>query len=147
MTMSGQQALGQARELMTGLRFGEARQLLSTALAEAREVEGPDADRFRAFANGMLGESCFQLGEAAAALEPTATALRLCEEQGDQAGVVAYLENLVEIHRYLGQAEPAAAAAERCAGVLTSEGRARRAAEWRRRAGVMRAGEPLNRVI
>src|SRR5690349_5021604 len=105
MAVGEQQTLGQARELMSGFRFGEARQLLSNALAD-----GPP-DRFRAFANGMLGECCFQMGDAAAALEPTATALRLCEAQGDQPGVVAYLENLVEIHRYLGQPEPATAAA------------------------------------
>ena len=147
MAVGAQQVLGEARELMAELRFGEARQMLADGLAEARGVHGPNVGRFRAFANGMLGESCFQMGDTAAALEPTTTALRLCEEQGDQAGVVAYLENLVEIHRYLGQPEPAAAAAERCADVLAAAGQARRAAEWRSQARVMRAGEPLNRVM
>jgi tetratricopeptide (TPR) repeat protein len=147
MALDPQQVLGPARELMSGLRFAEARQLLSNGLAEADGVHGPNADRFRAFANGMLGECCFQMGDTAAALEPTATALRLCEAQGDQAGVVAYLENLVEIHRYQAQAEPAAAAAERSADVLAAAGQARRAAEWRSQARVMRAGEPLNRVM
>src|SRR5690348_1451104 len=103
MAVGGQQTLGEARELMSAFRFADARQLLSNALAEA------PPDRFRVFASGMLGECLFQLGDAAGAIEPTTTALRLWEEQGDQPGVVAYLENLVEIHRYLGRAEPATA--------------------------------------
>jgi hypothetical protein len=147
MALDAQQVLGPARELMSGLRFGEARQLLSNGLAEAQGLHGPNVDRFRTFANGMVGECCFQMGDTAAAIEPTATALRLCEEQGDLAGVVAYLENLIEIHRYLGQPGPAAAAAERGADVLTAAGQARRATEWRRQARTMRAGEPLNRVM
>jgi tetratricopeptide (TPR) repeat protein len=147
MAVGAPHVLEQARELMSELRFEEARQLLSNAIAEARGVHGSTIEQFRAFANGMLGESCFQMGDATAAIEPTTAALRLCEEQGDQPGVVAYLENLVEIHRYLGQAEPAATAADRCAEVLSAAGRERPAAQWRRQAQVMRAGEPLNRVM
>jgi tetratricopeptide (TPR) repeat protein len=142
-----QHALGEARELMGRLHYGEARQVLSNALAEARELVGSAVDSLLPVTYGMLGECCFQLGDAATALDPTATALRLCEEQGDQAGVLAYLGNLFEINRYLGQAELAAVAAERYADALTTAGEARQAAMWRQHAQLVRAGEPLNRVV
>ncbi|SNY45845.1 tetratricopeptide repeat protein [Paractinoplanes atraurantiacus] len=130
-----------ARELMNSARYEEARQLLAGLLDE------PATDRLRAVAHGMLGECDFGLGDAASAIEPTTTALRMCEDQDDRAGIRAYLENLVEMHRYLGQAEPAANAAERVAEVLAREGEQRRAAWRRRQAGIIRAGEPLNRVV
>jgi tetratricopeptide (TPR) repeat protein len=142
-----QRTLGQAQQLMGELRFGEARQVLTSALGQARGLTGPAADRLLSVTYGKLGECCFQLGEVAAALEPTTTALRLCEQQRDLEGVLAYLGNLVEIHRYLGQAGPAAAAAERYADALTAAGQAGPAATWRGRARLVRAGEPLNRVV
>src|SRR6185437_1195620 len=83
-----QQALRQARELMGQLRYGEARQLLSNALAEARGLQGTAVDGLLAVTYGMLGDCCFQLGDVAAALDPMAIALRLCEAQGDRAGVL-----------------------------------------------------------
>ncbi len=142
-----QRALGQARELMGELLYGEARQVLSSALAEARGLEGSAVDSYLPVTYGMLGDCCFQLGDATTALDATATALVLCEEQGDQAGVLAYRANLFEIHRYLGQAEAAAIAAERYADVLMTAGQARQAAAWQRHAQLVRSGEPLNRVV
>jgi tetratricopeptide (TPR) repeat protein len=141
-----QRALGQAHELMGQSRYGDARQVLAAALANASGVQGTAVDSLLPLTQGKLGECCFQLGDAAEALEPTAIALRLCQEQGDQDGIVAYLGNLFEIHRYLGQAEPAAASAERYAEVLMAAGQARAAAAWRQHAQLVRAGEPLNRV-
>ena len=102
-----QRALGQAQQLMGQSRFGDARQVLSGALAQARGLTGPGADRLLPITYGKLGECCFQVGDVAAAVEPTTTALRLCEEQRDVEGVLAYLGNLFEIYRYLGQAAPA----------------------------------------
>jgi tetratricopeptide (TPR) repeat protein len=142
-----QRALGQAQQLMGELRFGEARQVLSNALGEARGLTGPAADALLPMTYGKLGECCFQLGDVATALDPTTTALRLCEQQHDVEGVQAYLGNLFEIHRYLGQAELAATAAERYADVLTAAGQTGPAAQWRGRARLVRAGEPLNRVV
>jgi tetratricopeptide (TPR) repeat protein len=142
-----QQALGEAQELMGRLRYAEARQALSRALAEARGLQGSAVDSLLPVTYGMLGECCFQLGEAATALDPTSTALRLCQEQGDLAGILAYQGNLFEIHRYLGQAEPAALGAERCAEALTAAGQTDQAAAWRRQARLVRVGEPLNRVV
>ena len=142
-----QSALGQAQELMGQLRYGEARQILSQVLAEAGGLQGSAVDSFLPVTYGKLGECCFQLGEAAAALDPTTTALRLCEEQGDLAGVLAYQGNLFEIHRYLGQAEAAALAADGHAEALTAAGQAAQAAAWRKQAQLVRLGEPLNRVV
>jgi tetratricopeptide (TPR) repeat protein len=142
-----QRALGQARRLMDEARYGEARQLLSGAAADARGMTGPAVDRYLPITYGMLGECGFQLGDAAAALDPTGAALRLCEQHGDRAGVAAYLGSLFEIHRYLGQAAPAADAAERYAATLAAAGESQQADSWRRQARLVRAGEPLNRVV
>src|SRR5262249_11669004 len=74
-------------------------------------------------------------------------ALELCTRHGDGEGVAAYLGNLYEAHRYLGQAGPAAACAERLAEALGQQGRSDEAGRHRRCAAVVRAGEPLNRVV
>jgi tetratricopeptide (TPR) repeat protein len=142
-----QRALGQAQHLMGELRFGEAQHVLSGALDGAHGMSGPGVAGLLAVTHGKLGECRFQLGDPAGALDPTTTALRLCEEQRDVDGVLAYLGNLFEIHRYLGQAGPAADAAERYAGTLAAVGHAGPAAHWRGRARLVRAGEPLNRVV
>ncbi len=142
-----QRDLGQAQQLMGALRFSEARQVLANALDEARGMTGPAVHQLLAMTYGKLGECCFHLGDVAAALDPTTTALRLCEQQHDMQGVQAYLGNLFEIHRYLGQVQPAAAVAERYADVLTAAGQAGLAAQWRNHARLVRAGEPLNRVV
>ncbi|MGI5240793.1 hypothetical protein [Dactylosporangium sp. CA-139066] len=140
-----QQALRRARGLMGEARFGEARALLSQALEPVRGLQGPGVDRLMPITLGMLGECCFQLGDAGAAVEPSTAALRLCEANRDLEGVLAYLGNLFEIRRYLGQCAEAAAVAERYAEVLASAGQP--AHEWRRRAAATRAGEPANRVV
>lgn len=142
-----QGALGQAQKLMGELRYAEARQLLFGTLADIRGLTGSAVDSLLPVTHGMLGQCCFQLGEAAAALDPTTAALRLCQEHGDQEGILAYQGNLFEIHRYLGRAGEAADAAQRCAEALTAMGRARQAEAWQRHARLVRAGEPLNRVV
>jgi tetratricopeptide (TPR) repeat protein len=139
-----QRTLGQAQRLMGESRFGEARQVLSRALGATRE---PAPDGVLAVAHGKLGECAFQAGEIDAALTATTTALRLCEQQRDLEGILAYLGNLFEMHRYGGQTAAAADAADRYAGALTAAGRTQPAAQWRARARLVRAGEPLNRVV
>jgi hypothetical protein len=71
------------------LRFGAARQVLTSALGQARGLTGPAAERLLPVTYGKLGECCFQLGDVAAALDPTTTALRLCEQQRDLEGILA----------------------------------------------------------
>ena len=142
-----QNRLAEARELMDGLRYAEATQALSDLLIDVRELKGSGADRYQPITLGYLGECYFHQGEPARALPHLEQALRLCEQSGDGAGVAAYLDSLYEVHRYLGQGPAAAAAAERLATALAGQGRTQEATRYRRQAAVVRAGEPLNRVV
>jgi tetratricopeptide (TPR) repeat protein len=142
-----QQALAQSRALIGELRYQDAAQLLSDQLARVRGLQGSGVDTYLPITYGHLGECYFQLGEAERALAPTEQALALCQEQGDQAGVCAYLANLYELHRYLGRGEDAAIVAERLGQALEQQGKPREAASYRRRARSAQAGEPLNRVV
>src|SRR5207302_8479903 len=94
-----------------------------------------------------LGECWFQLGQADRAVEPTRQALERCRQHGDQEGVAAYLGNLYEVHRYLGQGDEAAACAEQLAALFEQKGQAGEARRYRNQARLIRAGEPLNRVV
>ena len=142
-----QDRLQQAGALMEELRYADAVALLTDLLIDVRDLQGSAVERLLPITHGRLGECYFQGGEAAKAVPPTENALRLCEQHGDAEGVKAYLENLYEIHRYLGQAEPAAAAGERLADVLARQGQAAEAERRRKQARLVRAGEPLNRVV
>ncbi len=142
-----QEGLGRAQALMAELRYGDARQLLSDLLIDARGLRGSGVDAYRPVTLGQLGECYFQAREAEKAVGPWEQALDLCARQGDAAGVTAYLGNLYEAHRYLGQAEPAAAYAGRLADAFERQGQADEARRYRRQAEVVRAGEPLNRVV
>src|SRR5262249_39760098 len=96
---------------------------------------------------GCLGECYFQEREADKAVPHLEQALQLCEQSGDKEGILAYLGSLYEAHRYLGQSEVAAGYAERLAAALAEQERAAEARRYRRQAGIVRAGEPLNRVV
>src|SRR5262245_18003226 len=50
-----QRALGQAQELMGHLRYGEARQVLSNAIADARGLQGSAVDSLLPVTYGKLG--------------------------------------------------------------------------------------------
>ena len=110
--------LNQTRELMNGLRYAEAADLLANVLIDTRELEGSGVDRYLPLTLGHLGECYFQQGQADRALPHLEKALERCEQAGDAEGVVVYLGNVYECHRYLGQASAAADAADRLATVL-----------------------------
>jgi len=78
---------------------------------------------------------------------PTEQALRLCEAAGDHDGVLAYLGNLYELHRYRGDAGAAADRLDRRSAMLDQLGQGGEAARWQRQAALVRAGEPLCRVV
>jgi tetratricopeptide (TPR) repeat protein len=142
-----QNRLRQAQELIAGLRYREARDLLADLLIDVHDMKGTGADAYLPITLGRLGECYFQGGEADKAVAPLGQALQLCEQHGDADGVVAYLGNLYEVHRYLGQPGPAADYAGRLADVLDQRGRRDDAARYRKQAAIVRAGEPLNRVV
>lgn len=138
-----QNALAQARQLTSALRYAEARDLL----IDVRGLRGSGAETYLPVTLGLLGECYFQGREADKAVPHFEEALRLCEQGRDGEGVIAYLGSLYESHRCLGRAEAAAGYAERLADVLARQGRVTDAARYRRQARLVRAGEPLNRVV
>jgi tetratricopeptide (TPR) repeat protein len=142
-----QDRLGQAQQLMAELRYQEARDLLTDVLIDVRELEGTGADKYRPVTLGCLGECYFQDREADKAVPHLEQALQLCAQTGDQEGVVVYLGNLYEVHRYLGRSEAAAAYAERLSAALAERGRTEEARRYRRQAETVSAGEPRNRVV
>ncbi len=142
-----QESLRQAQALMADLRYREARQLLTDLLIDVRALRGSGVDTYLPVTLGQLGDCYFQARQAEKAVGPWQQALDLCARHGDGDGVVAYLGNLYEAHRYLGQAAPAAAYAGRLAEALDRQGRADEARRYRKQAEIVRAGEPLNRVV
>jgi tetratricopeptide (TPR) repeat protein len=142
-----QEGLRRAEEMMADLRYPEARELLSDLLIDARNLQGSGVETYLPITLGRLGECYFQNREADKAGGPQEQALQLCQQQGDVEGVAAYLGSLYEVHRYLGQAESAAGYAGRLADALDQQGRKDDARRYRKQSEIVRAGEPLNRVV
>jgi len=133
--------------MMADLQYVEAKDRLTDLLIDVRDQRGTGADTYLPVTHGLLGECRFQTGDAQAAVPHYEQALAMCERTGDANGVVAYLGNLFEVQRYLGRAEPAADCGDRLAGAWERVGRTAEATRMRRRAAIVRAGEPLNRMV
>jgi tetratricopeptide (TPR) repeat protein len=142
-----ERVLEQARALMTELRFDAALEQLTELIAGLEKVQGTAVDRYLPIARGFVSECQFHSGNAEAAVAPACLALADCERVGDAEGAVTYQRNLFEIHRYLAQAERAAHYAELLASSLEASGDVEEARWYRTQAGIVRTGEPLNRVI
>jgi tetratricopeptide (TPR) repeat protein len=141
------EVLRQARSLMDKLQYEQATDLLLTVLEKVRGLQGTGVDKYLPITYGFLGECYLQQGQAFESIEPFRTALRLCEQTSDIEGIVAYWQNLYETYRYLGDQEQAVTAAEHTAQILRNAGDQRRGAIFEKRARIVRAGEPLNRVV
>jgi tetratricopeptide (TPR) repeat protein len=135
-----QERLGQAQQLMESGKFREAADLLEKGLGQTASLKGSGADELLPVTLGFLGQCRFHGGEVEKAVEPTEKALKAFEAQAKGAEAAQTLSNLFEIHRWRGRADLAAAAAERLAEA-TGDGR------WKRQAAIVRAGEPLVRVV
>jgi tetratricopeptide (TPR) repeat protein len=142
-----QNTLAQAQESMDRLLYRPAAKSLEAALAEFEGLHGTGRDACLPLTYGQLAECYFHSGEIQKSLLAAATALRLCTQQEDIDGILAYLGHVYEISRYLGQGEQAAHFAEQRSQVLQQQGRLNEAARYRKKAQLARAGEPLNRVI
>jgi tetratricopeptide (TPR) repeat protein len=142
-----QRALAEVQSLMKEHRYAEAVPRLRTTLEQTDGLQGSGADAYRPVTHGHLGQCLFQLADADAARAPTEQALRLCEAGGDDDGVLAYLASLYEIHRYRGDAGAAADCLDRRGAALERLGRRVEAARCWRQAAIVRAGEPLCRVV
>ncbi|MCC6555544.1 MAG: tetratricopeptide repeat protein [Polyangiaceae bacterium] len=142
-----QQAVQRAGGLMADLAFDEAAELLAGEAERARRLSGGDSARMLSITLGRLAECHFSAGRAGGALPLYAEALDMCRAAGDAEGVTAYLGGLFEVHRYLGRAAEAADAAAELSGALERAGAPALARRYRKLAGIVRRGEPLNRVL
>ena len=111
----------------------------------ARSLEGFPALQNEAFLLGRLGELLFHSGKAADAIEPLRAALAVCREIGDVDGQLVYLSNLVEVHRYLGEASAAVAVGEEL--IELAERHGKDSGPFRRRVRPLREGEPRCRIV
>jgi tetratricopeptide (TPR) repeat protein len=141
------QKLQQALKLMEEVRYPAVIPLMKDLLAELQHFQGDAVGDYLAKAHGHLGCSYFQTGCPAQALEPLRQALNLCRQRGDAEGQLIHLTNIFELHRYLGQAGPAADHADERAELLAKQGKHEDATWCRRQAAIVRGGEPLVRVI
>jgi tetratricopeptide (TPR) repeat protein len=140
-------AMKRARSLMGEGDYGQALQLLEDQLIDSRQLVGTGPERYRAITLGMISQCRFHGGDVEAASAPAQAALEACEKAGDLQGIHAYLETAMQIRRYLGQADEAADLAERLAEVSDRMGRRAESQLLIRRASVIRAGEPLCRIL
>jgi tetratricopeptide (TPR) repeat protein len=137
-------------QLDAGMREGHYKEGAETAramLERASSLQGSGVDAYLPVTYGKLGECLFHSGDAEGAVGPTEKALSLCETQGDQPGVVAYLGNLYEIHRYRGDAGAAGRFLARLGDALERQGDSHGAGARRRQLAIVVRGEPLCRVI
>lgn len=142
-----QDRLGKAQALIEELDYPRAMASLAELLAEVQGLQGSGADHLLPITLGRLAECHFHVGEAERSVPLFEQALLHCERTGDLEGAQAYLGSLYNVHRWLGRPGPAAEAARRLAEVLEAEGRPEEAAEHRRQAERVAAGEPASRVV
>jgi tetratricopeptide (TPR) repeat protein len=142
-----QQQLQHARQLKEQMRFADAVSLLTDALIDVRELKGSGVDTYLPVTLGELGECYFQSGETHKAITPTKQALDIVQRTNDPEGVIAYLGNLYEMHRYLEQSEEAATYAEQLGQAFHQQGQQPESTRYRKQAKLVRAGEPRNRVV
>ncbi len=121
-------------------------------IAEARDfiersktLQGHAARQNEAILQGRLGELLFHSGQVRAAEEPFRAALNLCREIDDGEGQRVYLNNLLEVYRYLGNAPEAVRTAEELVGLMDGQGVDSKS--LRKRIELMRRGEPFCRVV
>lgn len=132
---------------MTELRYAEAITALEALLEETGGLQGSGPAQLRPVTQGLLAECLFQTRQAERAIPIMETALAASQARQDGQGVVAYLGNLFEAHRYLGHRAEAASFADRLADVFQAAGADSDAKRYRRVAQIVRAGEPKNRVV
>lgn len=142
-----QEAMVQTRKLMEELRVAEAIPILLEYADKAKGLSGPTVSSLLPLTLGHLGECYFQNGQAREAVEPTSRAMKMAGEQGDPDATIAYLRNLYEIHRYLGEGEIAAGYARQIADKLYDVGNLFLASNWRHQARAVEKGEQLLRVV
>ncbi len=130
-----------AQQLEHATLIEEARQ----HIADAKPLQGRTARQNEAFLYGRLGELLFHSGSVTDSIEPWLAALKLCREMNDVEGQRVYLNNLVEVHRYLGQMEEALRFGDEAINLSVVHKLDFDAID--RKTRQMRQGEPLCRVV
>jgi tetratricopeptide (TPR) repeat protein len=114
-------------------------------IEQARMLQGQAARQNEAFLQGRLGELLFHSGKVPEAIGPFRAALELCQAIGDVEGQMAYLGNLLEAHRYLGDVSEAASTGEELIELRERQGMDSESLTKRVRS--IRAGEPSCRIV
>jgi len=120
--------------------IGEAQSFID----RAKSLRGSAARQQETFLFGRLGELLFHSGQVSESIEPFQSALRFCVEANDVEGQIAYLNNLLEAHCYLGDGH-AVGTAEELLNVKQQNGLP--ADDEEKRIRILKQGEPLCRVI
>jgi len=115
-----------------------------TFIEKAKGLRGSAARQQEAILIGRKGELLFHSGQVQSSLEPFQAALKLCVESNDVEGQLAYLNNLLEAHCYLGDGQ-AISTAEQLLHVKQTNGLPTEDVE--RRLKLLRPGEPLCRIV
>lgn len=142
-----ERGIAQSDELVQAGKFDEATAVLSRVMAGLASVPRDIPLPLHAVTEGRLAHAYFSQGQVAPALEHMTLALQLAEERRDDQGIVAGLRGLYEIGRYAGEKDRAAEFADRLAAQLGKMGLAADQHWWTKQAGIVRAGEPLCRVV
>lgn len=129
--------LARAEQQMGEFRYDEAAAVLEAVRKDAQPMSGSGRDRVLTAACAMLAISRLNAGTPDLAVEPASTAVALASAiDGD--GAIESLKLLYEVHRWRGDSASAADAADRIVETDPT---------WKRQARIVRAGEPLNRVV
>ncbi|HEY5934711.1 MAG TPA: hypothetical protein VIU61_08750 [Kofleriaceae bacterium] len=145
--MRWENELDRARNEMHGLRYPEATQRLEVLLEQTRTLEGTGPERLRPLTLGFLADCYFQQRGPERSVPLLEEALARSRALADRDGVIAYLGNLYEVHRYLGAGDQAAHFADELAGAFATNGKPADAQRYRRLAAIAREGAPKNRVV
>jgi len=142
-----ERVFNEANSLISKMDYEGARSLLENRLVDTRDLIGTGADRFRSISYGLISQCRFHVGEIESSIVAGRNALEICERIGDLDGVNAYLQTLMEIRRYQGDAAESAILLDRLAALSGQMNRPEDAQRWSRRASITRAGEPLCRIV
>jgi tetratricopeptide (TPR) repeat protein len=125
-------------------RYEEAADLMAGVTSAFEGVGGPTAEDYRGVGNSNLGIARLQSGRAQDAVEPLRKAVLILHALKNANDYAANLQHLYEAYRYLGQSADAAWCADHLAEAWGDSPTGRR---WRTKAAVVRAGEPLLRMV
>jgi tetratricopeptide (TPR) repeat protein len=140
--------LEQAQKLVAELRLNEAASLLSDHLIDVRRLPGFGYRHMIATTHWYISQAHFNARRRDDAMAHAERSLAITRDIGDHPRYERrYLRHLMEVHQYFGEAEKAANWSERLADFFDHFSETPNARWHRSLAKVMRAGEPLVRVI